>query len=152
MDPITLIVTALVTGAAAGLKGTVEKALADAYQGITELIKRKYAQVDLKTLERDPASAEHKTAVKAELEKTTAAEDKELLEGAQRVLQAIPERALEATARAANVSIKDIKAGASARIRNIQAGQGGRIVIDGITAGQDIDISDLATGDSGTKM
>ena len=48
MDPtITIIVTALVAGAAAGLKPTAEKAIKDAYAGIKALIQRKYGDVGL---------------------------------------------------------------------------------------------------------
>ena len=58
MDPITIILTALVVGAAAGLKPTAEKAVKDAYAGIKSLIKRKYGQVKVDILESDPASKE----------------------------------------------------------------------------------------------
>ena len=40
MDPISIIVTALATGAAAGLKPTAAKVIQDAYAGIKALIQR----------------------------------------------------------------------------------------------------------------
>jgi len=43
MDPITLIVTALVAGAAAGLKDTASSAVKDAYIGLKGLVGRKLA-------------------------------------------------------------------------------------------------------------
>ena len=43
MDPVTLIVTALVAGAAAGMKDTASSAIKDAYNGLKGLVGRKLA-------------------------------------------------------------------------------------------------------------
>jgi hypothetical protein len=43
MDPVTLILTALVAGAAASVKDTANQAVKDAYNGLQDLIKRKFA-------------------------------------------------------------------------------------------------------------
>src|SRR5258708_31539720 len=43
MDPITLILTALTAGATASLKDTANQAVKDAYNGLTTLIKNKFA-------------------------------------------------------------------------------------------------------------
>ncbi|UZO74750.1 hypothetical protein M8120_18020 [Microcystis aeruginosa str. Chao 1910] len=43
MEPISLIVTALVAGAVAAAKDTAEKGVKDTYQGLKTLIKRKFA-------------------------------------------------------------------------------------------------------------
>ena len=45
MDPITVIVTALATGAAAGVGATAEQGLKDAYEGLKTFVKKKYRQV-----------------------------------------------------------------------------------------------------------
>jgi hypothetical protein len=50
MDPLTSLVTALVAGAAAALKPTVEQVVKDSYAGLKALIQRKYAQVDVNQL------------------------------------------------------------------------------------------------------
>ena len=39
MDPVTIIVSALVAGAAAGLQPTAEQAIKDAYNGIKALMR-----------------------------------------------------------------------------------------------------------------
>jgi hypothetical protein len=56
MDPITIIVTALAAGAAAGLKPTAEQAIKDAYAGIKVLMLRKYETLSLEALEQKPDS------------------------------------------------------------------------------------------------
>src|ERR1700722_6846176 len=43
MDPVTLIVAALVAGAAAGLKDTASSAIKDAYNGLRGLVLRRLA-------------------------------------------------------------------------------------------------------------
>jgi hypothetical protein len=43
MDPITVIVTALATGAAAAAKETASEVIKDAYHGLKALIQRKFA-------------------------------------------------------------------------------------------------------------
>jgi hypothetical protein len=43
VEPVTLVVTALAAGAAAGLTGTASTAITDAYIGLKTLLKRKFA-------------------------------------------------------------------------------------------------------------
>ena len=74
MDPVSLIVTALAAGAAAGLKPTAEKIIKDAYEGIKTLIKRKYDQVDLASLEKKPQSQAKRDSVAEDLSDAGAAE------------------------------------------------------------------------------
>ncbi len=59
MDPFTLILTALTTGAAASLKDTTSAAIKESYSGLKALIQRKFAeqpkaQVALVEYEEDP--------------------------------------------------------------------------------------------------
>ncbi len=72
MDPISIIVTALVAGAATALKPMTEQAIKDAYAGIKGLIQRKYGRVDVGMLETDPTSKARQAVVKEDLEKTVA--------------------------------------------------------------------------------
>src|SRR5260221_5252154 len=89
MDPISIIVTALVTGAAAALKPTTEQVIKDAYAGIKGLIQRKFGHVDVGVLETDPASKARQAVVQEDLEKTGAGQDEELLSKAKTLLDAI---------------------------------------------------------------
>jgi hypothetical protein len=75
MDPITIIVTALALGAAAGLKPTAEQAVQDAYAGVKRLIQDHDAHakpvVDMR--ESDPAEEAYKQAAGTALAKAAGA-------------------------------------------------------------------------------
>jgi hypothetical protein len=90
MDPISLILAALVAGAAAGAKDTASSAIKDAYQGLKAVIRRRWgdnpaAEAELQNLENTPA-ADH-SALAAQLEALGAGGDEELLLAAQKVFQ-----------------------------------------------------------------
>ncbi len=89
MDPITIIVTALVAGAAAGLKPAAETAVKDAYAGIKALIQRKYGDVGLVALEKKPESEAKQASVSEDLTDAGAGDDAELLEQAKALLDTI---------------------------------------------------------------
>lgn len=146
MDPLTLIVTALATGAAAGLKPTAEKVIKDAYEGLKSLIKRKYerAQKTVPVLESDPASEAGKAVVRESLEKDGAERDEDLLLQAQAVLQAIRAHAPAEAAEAAGVRIEDIEAGASVSVRDIVSAGG--FTAKNIRAQQDVTIEKIRAG------
>lgn len=145
MDPITLIVTALATGAVAGLKPTAEKVVKDAYEGLKTIIKDKYerSKEAVSVLENDPASKAGKAVVQESLEKDGAGRDEALLRQAQAVLKAIEEREPGA-AEAAGVQIEDVKAGASVEIRRIVAE--GPVSVRHIDAQEDVSITDVRAG------
>jgi hypothetical protein len=149
MDPITIILTALVTGAAAGLKPTVEQVVKDAYGGIKALIKQKYPRVSVDNLEHDPTSEARKGVVLEDLQKVKAGEDPELLLMAQAVLEAVRQHAPEA-ARAVGVSIEELQA-QSLRVRDIVVASGTGVRIAKSTIGGDVDISGVRVGDGGSK-
>jgi hypothetical protein len=144
MDPITIIVTALVAGAAAGLKPTAEQVVKDAYEGIKALIKRKYARVSVDNLEGDPASEARKSVVTEDLQKVKAGEDTELLVQAQKVLDAVREHAPEAAA-AVGVSIEQLKAG-SLHIKDIVVSMGTGVRIKDAEVRGDVEIVGVRAG------
>lgn len=117
MDPITIIVTALAVGAAAGLKPTAELAVKDAYSTLKELIKQKYGIVNIALLEEHPESEVRQAVVKEDLEKTAANEDVEILKHSQKVLEAAKSYAQDSLEKV-GVSLQDIQA-ASLTIENI---------------------------------
>ena len=90
MDPLALVVTALITGASRGLGETADKAVRDAYDGLKQLILRRFAgepaiEVAVTEVEREPEAWE--PALKAALERVGAAGDDEILARAQAVLE-----------------------------------------------------------------
>ena len=119
-DPISMIVIALATGAAAALKPTAENAIKDAYDGIKKLIQSKYERVSIDMLENDPTSKERQEIVKQDLNKTDAGKDEEVLRQVQVMLQAIENQAPE-VAKEVGVKLEDIKGGAYLKIKDIIA-------------------------------
>jgi hypothetical protein len=93
MDPLTVIVTAVATGAAVGLKDVAGAAIKDTYVGFKALILRKYGRKGLvkqciQNIENDPKSQPRQAMLKEELAKTQATQDQELLETAKGLLEA----------------------------------------------------------------
>ncbi len=109
MDPITLIVTALALGAAAGLKPTAEQAIKDGYNGLKTLIQRKYGGVSMDGLEKKPESTVQQGAVKEQLADTGAEQDEELLDRAKELLDLIKSQAPETVA-TAKIKIEEVEA------------------------------------------
>jgi hypothetical protein len=147
MDPISIIVIALATGAAAGLKPTAESAIKDAYEGIKTLIRRRYGrEEEIDLLEKDPASKNRQGILKEELQKTEADKDEELLRQAQALLDAVQKHSPEA-ARGAAIDLEHIKAAASVNIEDlIASGSGATIRISDVDAGRDANIRGLQAG------
>lgn len=89
MDPITLILTALGAGAAAGGQAVAGDAIKDAYVGLKTLIQRKFsgkpsAEVALQEHEVDPATWD--APLKKALAQAQVDQDREVIEAAQRVM------------------------------------------------------------------
>jgi hypothetical protein len=156
MEPVTLIVTALALGAAAGLKPTAERAVKDAYSGLKSLIERKFAKVDLSLLEARPENKNRQAVVEEELQEVGAHQDAEILKQAQTLLDTVSEKAPTAGA-AIGVNLENIK-GASLELSKIIAqstGQGSAtgVNISGADIQGDIKISDVtATSISGNPQ
>jgi hypothetical protein len=148
MDPISIILAALVAGAAAGLKPAAEQAIKDAYDGIKGLIKRKYAGVHVEVLESGTVTAARKDVVREDLTGAGAGEDQELLKQAQVMLEAIRKHAPEA-ARAAGVVIEGTESG-GITVSDIRSEGTGVLIRDGKIQGT-IDIRGVRAGDGGSK-
>jgi hypothetical protein len=143
MEPISMIVTAIALGAAAGLKPTVQQAVQDAYAGLKAYLKRRYQQVSVDQLEADPKSAPRRSMVEEDLQKADASKDAELLGKAKQVIDAVRQQAPEAAA-AIGVELEDIE-GASLTIERILAtGAGVRVKKAKVTG--DIAIRDVKAG------
>ena len=90
MEPISLILTALVAGAVAAAKDTAEKGVKDAYEGLRALIKGKFAdnngaKVVLDEHEKDPETYE--MPLKKKLTEAAIDQDAEILRAAEAVLK-----------------------------------------------------------------
>lgn len=92
MDPVTLILTALVAGAAVGMKDTASSAIKDAYNGLKGLVKRKLAgrpggELVLDRYEQDPQVWDK--PLTQELATAGAGDDPELVSAAQALMQLV---------------------------------------------------------------
>jgi hypothetical protein len=134
MDPVTLILTALVAGAAAGLKDTASSAIKDAYNGLKGLVRRKLAgrpngELVLDQHEQEPQVWEKPLA--QELTAAGASDDHGLVAAAQ-ALMALVDAAGSAAGKYQVVTASDHSVAAGGNV-NITASGGGIAagVIDG---------------------
>ena len=89
MDPITLILTALAAGAAAGAQNTVSEAIKGAYRGLKTLVQRKFAgkpdaELVLAKYEEKPEVWEE--PLKDALIEAATDQDEEIIKAAQKLM------------------------------------------------------------------
>lgn len=89
MDPVTLIVAALVAGTVRSVDGVADQSLKDAYAGLKGLLKRFFkdrpaAEMVLEEHGKDPAT--YVIPLEKHLLETGAAQDAQVLEAAQKLL------------------------------------------------------------------
>jgi hypothetical protein len=146
MDPMTLLVSALVGGASEAVKATATAAVKDAYAALKGLLTRKLGgkKASLDSLEEKPESESRRTSVKEDLSETRAAADPEVMATAQQLVVAI-QRDAPALGPALGIDFEKVSAGflqvgkissegTGARLRD--ANIAGGIVIGEIIAGK----------------
>lgn len=89
MDPVTLIVAALVAGAVSSAEGVADQSLKDAYAGLKSLVKkcfgdRRAADVVLEEHEKDPET--YQAPLEKHLRESGAAQDAQVREAAKKLL------------------------------------------------------------------
>ena len=143
MEPITAIITAIATGAAAAVNPTAQQAVQDLYAGVKKLIQDKYrhANASLAALEKKPESASKRASLQEDLQDSGAANDAELLQQSQALLKAIEDHAPQ-IAQAIGIKLEDVKA-ANVRLQEIivSGGQAAGVHIKHSEFTGDIDIS-----------
>ena len=92
MDPVTVIVSALVAGAAAGAKDTASQAVKDAYNGLKTLIQKRFsgkpeAEMALAQHEKKPEVWE--APLKDALADTGVDKDQAILQSAEKLLKLV---------------------------------------------------------------
>jgi hypothetical protein len=91
MDPLSLVMSALAAGASAALTDTAGQAVKDAYTGLRDLLKRKLVDQPLarEVIEKHEEAPEvWDKPVQQELGESGVAEDEEVLQAAQQVMEA----------------------------------------------------------------
>ena len=92
MDPITLVTTALASGATAALKDTATQAMKDAYAGLKVLIQQKFGERDVAktTLEQYVEKPKvWEAPLQEELTTSGAAQDETILAAAQELMKLV---------------------------------------------------------------
>lgn len=130
MEPITAIATAIALGAAAGLQGTAEQAVRDAYTGLKALIQRRYAAVDLTQLEKAPSSDARQAVLREELAEAGADKDEEVLRGVRALMEIVSARHPEA-AEAIGIKVEDVSEISGQIIHSSASAQGISVVHTG---------------------
>jgi hypothetical protein len=146
MEPISLLVTAIVSGAAAALDGTAKQAVKDAYEGLKTLIRRKWGDVNVESVERDPKSVARREVLKEDLAKAGGTPDAQVLQQAQEVIRAVKEHAPQA-AQGVGISLSELEAAGSVNISDLT----GNISVKGVKAGKSINIKGLNSGNPTTR-
>jgi hypothetical protein len=139
MDPLTLIVTALVTGAAAAAKDVGGEAVKNAYNGLKTLTSEKFgAKANVETaiasIEQKPDSDNRKGVLKEELEAAGADKDAELLKQAQALVELLKKNGMET---GVSYAATNTDSGAIAQGPGAIAGGQGSIVARGNVSGID---------------
>lgn len=146
MDPASILVAALVAGAAAALKPTADRAIKDAYAGIKQLIQDKYADIRLSRIEMDPVDPARQEALKQDVKDAGADKDTELLAKVDELLAAIEKsNGASAAAYEVGVNIAEVKA-AGLKLHDVSAT--GNVSVD-VTKGEfsgEIEIMGLHAG------
>jgi hypothetical protein len=149
MDPITIIVTALAAGAAAGLKPTAEQAIKDAYAGAKALIQRKYGNLSMEALEQKPDSEAKRASIAEDLTEAGAGDDNELLDQAKALLDVVKAHDRAAAAKL-NINLEEVEA-AYFKLKNTAAEGDVNIGVKKATFSRGIEMEGLTAGTSEKK-
>jgi len=146
MDPIGIIVSALASGAAAGIKPTAENAIKDAYAGLKGMIQRKYRRIDLQPLENKPESQSKRESIAEDLTDAGAVGDQELLDLAKVLIDAVAVHD-KVAATVVGIDLEEVKAVYLDIKKVTTSGDGIRIKKSEFEGG--IDIGEVNAGEAG---
>jgi len=143
VEPVTMIVTALVAGAVAATKDVATQAVKDGYEGLKTLVVRKFGgKADvagaLASVEKNPGSEARKAVLKEELENAQAGQDADVVGQARALLDLLKAHGLAPSYHAEVHGSGAIAQGEGA----VAAGE------RGVAVGGDVRGGTIVTGDS----
>jgi hypothetical protein len=109
MEPVSVIVNALAAGAKAALPGAAKQVVADSYEALKALLKRRFSSVDVTPVERDPESQNKRGSAAKDLQAVGADKDRDVLDAAIQLLELIAKHAPHA-GRAVGVDLAKVRA------------------------------------------
>jgi hypothetical protein len=138
MDPVTLILTALVAGAGLGLKDAASSAITDAYNGLKGLVRRKLAgrpdgELVLARHEQDPQVWDKPLA--QELTTAGAGDDPDLVSAAQALMQLVDAAGSAAGKYSVSASNHSMAAGRDVNINASGGGTAAGVIHGNVTPG-----------------
>src|SRR5690242_3877381 len=150
MDPVSMVVGALASGAATGLTEATAKAIKDAYAALKGLLARKYPSLSTSSVENKPESPVQRAALEESLRDADGDNDAELVNAAEALIEAIKAHDPEAAktvgidltrVRAGELNVAGIRAsGGSQAVRATDVSVAGAMTIKDVhTQGQDPD-------------
>jgi len=152
MDPVTLIVAALATGAAAAAQDAATDVVKNGYNGLKSLIARKFGSKPdvinaVMQVEKKPDSENRQGVLKEELQAAGADQDDELLQQVKSFLELLEKSGLQTgvTYTATNTGSGAIAQGQGA----VAAGQGGIAVGGNVSGGIILGNNNQVTNRSG---
>jgi len=150
MEPMSIIVGALVAGAAGAGKDVASQAVKDAYAGLKGLVVRKFGSKTevgsaLKLLEKKPDAEDRKETLRVELEEAGAAQDGKVLELARFLMEVLKEQG----ASGSHFETRNQGDGAIAQGSGAQATGKGGVIIDGDVKGHIVTGSGNVVGGGG---
>lgn len=119
MEPATVIITALALGAATGVKTIAEQAVKDGYTGLKTLITSRYPGLNIEKIEQQPNSEAQRKAAEEGLVDAGGDRDREILQKAKLLLEAI-ENLSEEELPSIGINLEKVK-GASLLIDDVSA-------------------------------
>ena len=143
VDPLTVLVSALALGAAAGLKQTASTAVADAYSSLKRLLLRRHPEIDLDNLEQESLSNEQRDDLEQQLVRANIDVDAELSEAIGAVLQSRVAE-ISSAAEVLAIDLSDVRA-AALRVSDVIA-EGGAIRVSRGEFTGDIEIEGIRSG------
>ncbi|MFI6313240.1 hypothetical protein ACIBEK_24330 [Nocardia fusca] len=149
MDPVTLIVAALATGAAAGVGEVVKQGIVDSYNGVRRMISDRYEVIEAEAVgvESEPEEPLRRQLLAKKLTQVGAGEDSELVAAAQELLRLVTEQAPQAAEivgvqlnridAAGDIEVTDVAVQGGIGVQATDVATGGDMIIRGVRAAQE---------------
>ncbi|MEU6190493.1 MULTISPECIES: hypothetical protein [Nocardia] len=140
MDPVTLIVAAVATGAAAGLGELVKQTVVDSYNSVRRMISDRYEVIEAEVVgvASEPEEPLRRQLLAKKLTQVGAGEDVELVAAAQQLLRLVAEQAPQA-AEIVGVQLNRVDAAGDIEVTDVA-----------VQGGIGVQANDVATGGSMT--